>query len=185
MATNPIFASSWEAEPVQATLPTQIANDNEATEAASSYDAQWRRYASAIPTGAVAIIEPDPLGNRSGGRAREGLWHLRFRVRARPFVDPLTGWTGGCDPLTHLDLSFRSREAAEDYCRRYGIPYECLGTTRKAEPRPQETLRFDHVGVPTCCMPAGPHPVCCGEPSSWHLLEVGGSHPQDRCVSRS
>ncbi|WP_210358947.1 NADH dehydrogenase ubiquinone Fe-S protein 4 [Sphingomonas beigongshangi] len=183
MATNPIFVSPSEDKPASAALAAQVANDNEVSETISSYDTQWRRYASALPTDAVAIIEPDPLGNRSGGRAREGLWHLRFRVRARPFVDPLTGWTGGCDPLTHLDLSFRSREAAEDYCRRYGIPYECLGTTRKAEPRLQETLRFSQDGVPTCCMPAGPHPVCCGEPSSGHPLEAGGSRPQDRCIS--
>ncbi|SMD05828.1 NADH dehydrogenase ubiquinone Fe-S protein 4 [Novosphingobium sp. B1] len=147
--------------PVPTPRLAEFANDNVATDASSPFDTAWRRYASALPTDAFAIIEPDPLAGRSGGRAREGRWRLRFRPRSRPFVDPLTGWTGGSDTLAHLELGFPSREAAEAYCRRYGL-YESRGAPRGSGPRPRDEMVFISVGVPTCCMPAGPHPVCCG-----------------------
>ena len=115
--------------PVPTPRLAEFANDNVATDASSPFDTAWRRYASALPTDAFAIIEPDPLAGRSGGRAREGRWRLRFRPRSRPFVDPLTGWTGGSDTLAHLELGFPSREAAEAYCRRYGL-YESRGAPR-------------------------------------------------------
>ena len=47
------------------------------------------------------------------GRAREGTWRLRFAERWRPRIDPLTGWTGGGDPLAQIELRFPDREAAE------------------------------------------------------------------------
>ena len=120
----------------------EFANDNVATEVSSPFDTAWRRYASALPTDAFAIIEPDPLAGRSGG------------------------WTGGSDPLAHLELGFPSREAAEAYCRRYGLSYESRGAPRGSGPRPRDEMAFIPVGAPTCCMPAGPHPVCCGNTTS-------------------
>ena len=106
MATRADSLPPYIATPrVLAPRLAEFANDNVASEVSSPFDTAWRRYASALPTDAFAIIEPDPLAGRSGGRAREGRWRLRFRPRSRPFVDPLTGWTGGSDPLAHLELS--------------------------------------------------------------------------------
>lgn len=86
-----------------------------------------RRYLAALPEDAVAIIEPLDLGPPRGGRARKGRWRLRFRPRTPPFLDPLTGWTGGQDTLTQIDLQFPSREAAERYCLRVALPFEVRG----------------------------------------------------------
>jgi hypothetical protein len=74
-------------------------------------------HASALPPNAVAIIEPVPVAVNQAGRAVTGAWRLRFAERWRPRVDPLTGWTGGGDPLAQIELRFPDREAAERYCR--------------------------------------------------------------------
>jgi hypothetical protein len=71
----------------------------------------------------------------------------------------LTGWTGGGDPLDTMELRFADRQAAEGYCRREGIPFDCGGflSAPRCEPRvrgePAPTL---------CCWPTGPHQLCCG-----------------------
>jgi len=72
---------------------------------------------------AVALIEPLPIATNQGGRARLGWWRVRFEPRIAPFVDPLTGWTGSADPLTQVELRFRSAAAAERYCRSQGLRY--------------------------------------------------------------
>lgn len=125
MATRPVPSSGAQvwSPAVQA---LRSANDN-ALGATFPIDTEWKRHASALPADAFAIIEPDPIGARSGGRAREHRWRLRFRERSRPFVDPLTGWTGGCDPLAQFSLQFPSRESAMRYCRRLGLPFEIRG----------------------------------------------------------
>jgi hypothetical protein len=131
MATRPDTILSHPQGQLVAAIGTfEAANDNNASKAPSALDTDWRRYARALPPDAFAIIEPDPLGSRLGGRAREGRWRLRFRERYRWFVDPLTGWTGGCDPLAHLTLEFPSRETAESYCLRQGLPFEVRQAAR-------------------------------------------------------
>ena len=85
--------------------------------------------ASAFPSDAVAIIEPMPIATNQGGRARRGQWRVRFEPRFPPFVDPLTGWTGGRDPLAHVELRFHDRDAAERYCRSAGLRFR-LGPSR-------------------------------------------------------
>jgi hypothetical protein len=94
------------------TRPTPPANDNGGRCAIGS---------SAFPPDAVAIIEPMPIATNEGGRARRGQWRVRFEPRCPPFVDPLTGWTGGRDPLAHVELRFHDRDAAERYCRSGGL----------------------------------------------------------------
>lgn len=81
---------------------------------------------SALPPDALAIIEPTPIATNQSGRARRDRWRLRFAARARSFVDPLTGWTGGSDPLAHLVLRFPTLEAAERYCRLQHLRFEVL-----------------------------------------------------------
>jgi hypothetical protein len=78
---------------------------------------------STFPPDTVAVIEPVPIGLNQGGRRMRGRWRVRFDPRQPPFVDPLTGWTGGADPLAHVELHFPDREAAERYCRSTGLPF--------------------------------------------------------------
>jgi hypothetical protein len=79
---------------------------------------------SALPPDALAIIEPVPVATNQSGRAYRDQWRLRFAARARPFVDPLTGWTGGGDPLAHVVLRFPSLDAAECYCHLQQLRFE-------------------------------------------------------------
>lgn len=110
------------------------ANDNGLPGAAPS---------SALPPDALAIIEPVPVATNQGGRVRCGQWRVRFAPRSRPFVDPLTGWTGGCEPLAHVDLQFPSLEAAERYCDLQQLRFE---VRRPAQGRvPFQSQRSDQI----------------------------------------
>jgi len=80
-------------------------------------------WGSTFPPDAYAIIEPIRLlGDRVPRKLRDQ-WRLRFEQRAPAFADPLTGWTGGSDPLLHVRLRFPNAEAAVGYCMRQGLPY--------------------------------------------------------------
>lgn len=118
-------------------------------------------HASTLPPDARAIIEPAPMPVNQAGRAREGTWRVRFAERWHPQVDPLTGWTGGSDPLALIDLRFPDCDAAERYCRREGVPFELRGLPAM---RPQVRPCLAGEAPPRlCCWPTGPHPRCCGE----------------------
>jgi hypothetical protein len=114
-----------------------------------------------LPTDAWAIIEPVPFGVNQSGRANANQWRLRFGPRWNPKADPLTGWTGGSDPLVQMELRFANRDAAELYCRRANIPFEIRGSSdvRRAA-RPALT---GEAPPRLCCSPTGPHALCCGE----------------------
>ncbi|QJU58211.1 hypothetical protein HL653_10765 [Sphingomonas sp. AP4-R1] len=84
-------------------------------------------WSSALPPDARAIVEPMPVATNQGGRARRGQWRVRFAPRVPPFVDPLTGWTGGCDPLIQIELHFPDRASAERYCRRERLRFTVQG----------------------------------------------------------
>ncbi len=124
-----------------------LANDNERT----------RSPGSVLPSDARAIVEPVPIATDQDGRRRGG-WRVRFRPRWGPTADPLTGWTGGGDPLDTIELRFPDRRAAEDYCRREGISFDCGGVA----PLPRCVPRVTGEPVPMlCCWPTGPHQLCC------------------------
>lgn len=114
--------------------------------------------ASALPAETRAIVEPVPTATNEGGRRRGG-WRVRFRPRWGPSADPLTGWTGGGDPLDTIELRFPDRRSAEDYCRREGLPFDCAGFS--AQPRCEARIPFDPAPM-LCCWPTGPHQLCCG-----------------------
>src|SRR3546814_5623200 len=70
-------------------------------------------WGSAFPADAEAIVEPLPVAANQGGRRNRG-WRVRFKARWAPTIDPLTGWTGGGDPLETIELRFPDRESAEN-----------------------------------------------------------------------
>lgn len=146
----------------------QPANDNQRKPPAVRHD-------SAIPRDARAVIEPVERSVTQSGRARVGSWRLRFRPRSAFHVDPLTGWTGGSDPLRHVELAFPSREAAIAYARRQGLAFD----VREPRPRPPFTPNLQawetQGPVRLCCWPTGPHALCCGR----YPVEFGeGDHAQ-------
>jgi len=118
--------------------------------------------ATTLPLDARAIVEPVPAATNRGGRARRGQWRVRFLPRWGPSVDPLTGWTGGGDPLETLELRPPDRPSAEAYCRRQELTFTCHG-----EPTaPMSSAALPAVSNPVpviCCWPTGPHQMCCGQ----------------------
>nr|WP_087576350.1 NADH dehydrogenase ubiquinone Fe-S protein 4 [Sphingomonas sp. CDS-1] len=124
------------------------ANDNVAVAVAG---------ATPFPRGAKAIIEPlAPATN--GGRRRQSAWRVRFAQRWGQVADPLMGWTGGGDPLSTIELRFPDRAAAERYCQRQGLIFECRTAPSLGQIRP---AIIDALGPALCCWPTGPHALCC------------------------
>jgi hypothetical protein len=91
--------------------------------------------------GRKALIRRQRRPAETSGRARDGTWILTFARGTPPAIDPLTGWTGGRDPLaTDVRLTFPTRAQAIAYAERQGLDYD-------AEPDPAEVSRRDPVGA--------------------------------------
>src|SRR5260370_9391368 len=67
---------------------------------------------SVFPDDALAVIYKPPRSAMTSGKARTREWKLRFEPRFRPLIDPLMGWTGRDDTLSHINLTFPSPPAA-------------------------------------------------------------------------
>jgi hypothetical protein len=76
---------------------------------------------SVFPDDAVAVIYRPARSAMTSGKANTRHWKLRFERRTPPFIEPLMGWTGGDDPLTQVELTFPTREAAVGYAERQGL----------------------------------------------------------------
>jgi hypothetical protein len=48
-------------------------------------------------------------------------WILELSPQAKPWIEPLMGWTSSCDVEQHVRLGFRSKEAAQRYALRHGL----------------------------------------------------------------
>lgn len=57
----------------------------------------------------------------SSGAAKTKQWVLEFDPASARSVDPLMGWTSSSDTQSQVRLTFKTREAAEDYAREHGI----------------------------------------------------------------
>jgi len=80
-----------------------------------------RAELQAFPAEARAVVYRPSRSAMTSGRARARDWILEFQPRSRPFIDPLTGWTGSGDTLSQVRLSFPSWEAALAYASRHGV----------------------------------------------------------------
>lgn len=130
-----------------------IANDNHPGPCASN----------ALPPDAQAVIEPVPRATNQGGRGGRGRWRVRFAPRWRPVADPLTGWTGGGDPIETIELRFFDLESAANYCRRQGLDFSIHGVSGRQYPLPSR-------------LPAGQTPVLRCWPTG-PLARCGSRHP--------
>ena len=63
------------------------------------------------------------------GQANTHHWVLEFVPADAKVLDPRMGWTGSGDMKRQVQLRFETREAAEAYAERHGIPF------RVAEPQ--------------------------------------------------
>ncbi|QQV77715.1 ETC complex I subunit [Sphingomonas aliaeris] len=63
-------------------------------------------------------------------RGRPG-WVVQFDTDRPQHADPLTGWAGGADPVSQVQVQFPSRESAIDYCRREGHEFTVIEPTRR------------------------------------------------------
>lgn len=115
---------------------------------------------SALPLDARAIVEPVPTATNQRAQARRGGWRVRFQPRWGPSADPLTGWTGGGDPLDTIELRFSDRLSAEEYCRRQGLTFRTYGEVTAPIPLPPSPASDPVPAI--CCWPTGPHQLCCG-----------------------
>jgi hypothetical protein len=80
------------------------------------------------------IYQPDKNAMQSG-MAKTQRWRLEFVPEKPYFVDPLMGWTGMTDMPQEIHLGFPTRDAAENYAKREGIPYEVF------LPKPRRQVR--------------------------------------------
>lgn len=73
-------------------------------------------------TAKARIYRPAKTAMQSG-RAKTRHWLFEYDPSPKQ-IDPLMGWTGSVDTLGQLRLRFPSQEAAVDFARERGIPYE-------------------------------------------------------------
>ena len=94
------------------------------------------------PVPSVRIYQPAPSVKQSGpGRRR---WVLEFERTVPPFIDPLTGWAAGADPLAHLRLEFPDSRNAIAFAERHGWSYEVEEPPRRQIVPKSYTDRFKY-----------------------------------------
>jgi hypothetical protein len=141
--------------------PASAANDKLVGALRLQPSSTWAK-ARDFASDATAVIERGGASVTQSGRAREKGWFLRSAPRRPYSVDPLTGWTGSDDPLSHLRLRFPTREAAIAYARRHGLNWR-LGDDGSRAPRFGGVPVFQQSRpLAICCWPTGPHALCCG-----------------------
>lgn len=70
----------------------------------------------------AARIYQRPKNAMQSGRARTDEWVLEFEQSEARRADPLMGWTGSGDTQAQVQLTFSSKEEAQAYAEKYGIP---------------------------------------------------------------
>ena len=86
------------------------------------------------PKDAQAVISRRRQPFTTAGRADTQQWVLFFPRQSAPEIEPLMGWTAGDDPLTQLELTFGTKEAAIAYAEREGLSYWVQGEPVAATP---------------------------------------------------
>jgi hypothetical protein len=60
------------------------------------------------------------------GRALKDEWVVEFESKSPRRADPLTGWAGGGDTASQVQMVFPSAEAAQAYAEREGLHYHLV-----------------------------------------------------------
>ena len=70
----------------------------------------------------AARIYQRPKNAMQSGKALTDQWVLEFEQSEARQADPLMGWTGSGDTQARVVLKFATREEAQAYAAKYGIP---------------------------------------------------------------
>ena len=65
------------------------------------------------------------------GKAKTDTWVLEFEQSEARQADPLMGWTGSGDTQAQILLTFESKEKAQEYAAKHGIPARVHATPPK------------------------------------------------------
>lgn len=79
-------------------------------------------------TAMPARIYQRPKNAMQSGQALLDQWVLEFAPAEARRPDPLMGWAGSGDTQVQVVLKFASREEAQAYAKKYGIPATVHGT---------------------------------------------------------
>ncbi|MFN3510662.1 ETC complex I subunit [Tsuneonella troitsensis] len=80
----------------------------------------------------AARIYQRPKNAMQSGKALTDQWILEFEQSEARVADPLMGWTGSGDTQAQVVLHFATREEAQAYAAKYGIPARVHATPPKA-----------------------------------------------------
>lgn len=80
----------------------------------------------------AARIYQRPKNAMQSGKALTDQWILEFEQSEARQPDPLMGWTGSGDTQAQVVLSFATRDAAQAYAAKYGIPARVHATPPRA-----------------------------------------------------
>jgi hypothetical protein len=72
-----------------------------------------------ISMATVRIFRDQFVGSPVLHNHRSG-WRVRFETEMPQHADPLTGWAGGAETQSQVNLMFPSKEAAIAYCQKHG-----------------------------------------------------------------
>ncbi|MEO5325189.1 ETC complex I subunit [Mesorhizobium sp. CC13] len=107
----------------------------------------------ALPRHVTARIFRPSRSVMTSARGTARPWRLVFERRTPPFIDPLMGYTGGDDTLTHVQLHFPTREAAIAFAERQKFDF-VVQDSPPERPRPNvRKLRAD----PGACVLTSSH----------------------------
>jgi hypothetical protein len=79
----------------------------------------------------AARIYQRPKNAMQSGKALTDQWLLEFEQSEARVPDPLMGWTGSGDTQAQVVLSFNTREDAQTYAAKHGIPARVHATPPK------------------------------------------------------
>jgi hypothetical protein len=79
----------------------------------------------------AARIYQRPKNAMQSGKALTDQWLLEFEQSEARVPDPLMGWTGSGDTQAQVVLSFNTREDAQAYAAKHGIPARVHATPPK------------------------------------------------------
>lgn len=80
----------------------------------------------------AARIYQRPKNAMQSGKARTKDWVLEFERSEAQRPDPLMGWAGSADTQVQVTLTFPTKEAAQAYAAKYGIPARVHATPPRA-----------------------------------------------------
>ncbi|MCB9993722.1 MAG: ETC complex I subunit [Hyphomicrobiaceae bacterium] len=92
----------------------------------------------------TAIIYRPARNAMQSGKGKTKEWVLVFERETPREIEPLMGYTSSSDMKSQIRLTFESREEAESYAKRNGIPYQVQKPHDSSVKRTAYTDNFRH-----------------------------------------